>query len=274
MSRSFSLNTLKAGISRLKTKGSPDPQTLYDLVNGYVTPSGTVDSRPGCPSDARLPEGQTRGLMSYRGLKYVFSDHYVDMSALPEYRCAILTRPLVMHEGDDPPPQPTLAAIHFAEPFLGYPYVVAEWSDGAIFHYWLQGEGEALQIWQADTTYRFRAIVHPSTPNGFSYEANRIGEPGPAWAPNVERALDDVIEPTVQNGFEYVCIEAFGNPPRSGSVEPTWPTEEGAIVVEEADLTPPSTPVVTPPPTLPPDVDDRYGGGGGGFNTDHSMQVQ
>ena len=44
------LNALKAGISRLRTKGGPDPETLYDLVNGYVTQAGTVESRPGTVS--------------------------------------------------------------------------------------------------------------------------------------------------------------------------------------------------------------------------------
>ena len=252
MTRTVSLNALKAGISRLRTKGGPDPQTLYDLVDGYVTAAGTMEQRPGFRVDALLPPG-TRGLMSYRGYKYVFSDGPVDLSEFPEYRLAILTHP---DAGDAPPP---LVRIHFAQPFMLFPYVSAEWGNGDVFHYWMQGEGEET-YWTPDTTFALGAVVHPTSQTGFTYRAHRLGEPGELWAAGVERAVGDVVEPTEPNGFEYEAIEAYGTPPRSGTREPTWPAQDGAVVIEEADLAPGA-----PPSgggggvTLPPDVTDRYG---------------
>lgn len=268
MTRTVSLNALKAGISRLRTKGGPDPQTLYDLVDGYVTAAGTIEQRPGFDDDALLPEG-TVGLMSFRGFKYVFADAPIDLSGFDEYRLAILTHPRA-GEVD----APALLRIHFGEPFMRYPYVSAEWDNGDVFHYWMQGEGEET-YWQADTTYRLYAVVHPTVQTGFTYRAHRLGERGEVWAANVERAVDDVVEPTEENGFEYVAIEAYGSPPRSGATEPDWPTEEGAIVVEEADLAPgaPSGGGGGGGSTLPPDVTDRYGRGGSGGSVTINRQV-
>lgn len=253
----IALTTGRQGINRYRTKGGARTDTLYDAVNCYITVSGSARPRPGTVIHDVLPAG-TIGLMAYRGKLWVFASHFIDISAHDGFGLSVLT-----HPDPDPADPPALVRIHFAEPFLGYPYVVAEWSDGQIYHYWLQGEGDETKVWLPNTSYQLREIVHPTVANGFTYEAHRLTEPGPAWAPNVERDVNDVIEPTVENGFEYVCIEAHGNPPRSGSVEPAWPTEAGAIVIEEADASgaPPAMPPTTPPPTVPPGVRDRYGGG-------------
>lgn len=150
-----------------------------------------------------------------------------------------------------------LEKIHFAEPFMGALYVAAEFEDGAIFHYWLQ----AGDTWAASTAYKAGDVVQPTTPNGIVYKAKRYGTAYPAWAPSVRRYSDadsgyaaSVIEPTVYNDFYYTCIATAGTLPRSGTTEPTWPTEEGATVVESSDNPPdvniPATtsqPVTTPP---------------------------
>lgn len=243
------LNTLKAGISRLRTKGGADPQTLYDLVNGYVTQAGTTESRPGSVTDARGLAG-TRGLTVFEGEFYVFSDHPVEVPA--GYVCEILTHPTDA--------EATLVAIHFAKPFMGQLYVVAEWSDDPTiaYHYWLQ----PAETWQPNTVYKVGALVAPTELNGYYYRANRADEPGPAWAPNVARAVGDTVEPTTYNGFKFTVIETFGANPRSGATEPNWPTTDGAIIAEDTDGAAPTT--NEPPPAgggddLPPDIRDRYG---------------
>lgn len=250
------LTTGKQGINRYRIKGGAKPDTLYDAVNCYITVAGSARPRPGTVIDEQLPDG-TVGLMAYRGRLWVFSDHYIDMSAHPGYGMSVLT-----HPNEEGGTAPTLVRVHFAEPFLGYPYVVAEWSDGAIYHYWLQGEGDNPKVWEPNTTYELGEVIHPTTPNGWTYKANRLGPPGTPWAPRVERALNDVVEPTTPNGYEYVAVEVHGNPPRSGDVEPKWIAKDGAIVVEEADTAPniPPPPANPPPPSLPPGTDDRYGG--------------
>ena len=40
--RAIPLTTIKSGINRLRTKGGARADTLYDLLNGYVTEAGTV----------------------------------------------------------------------------------------------------------------------------------------------------------------------------------------------------------------------------------------
>lgn len=253
------LTTGSQGINRYRTKGGAKPDTLYDAVNCYVTVSGSIRPREGTIIDAQLPAG-TVGLMAYRGKLWVFSDSLIDLSAHPDYGLSILTHA-------DPGLGESLVEIHFAEPFLGYPYVVGEWSDGAIYHYWLQGEGDSPKTWEPSTFYKLGEIIHPTTPNGWTYKAHRLGDPGPAWAPEVERSVDDVVEPTTGNGFEYVVVEAHGTPPRSGSTEPDWIAEDGALVVEEADVAPgdgsPPPPSLPPISTLPPGTGDRYGPGRG-----------
>lgn len=52
--RSVALTTIKGGINRQRTKGGALEDSLYDLVNCYVTKSKTVKIRPGTPRIANL----------------------------------------------------------------------------------------------------------------------------------------------------------------------------------------------------------------------------
>ena len=159
-----------------------------------------------------------------------------------------------------------LEKIHFAEPFMGALYVIAEFSNGNVYHYWLQ-EGEQ---WQANKVYKSGDIVYPATPTGIVYRASRLGSANPAWAPNVLRYdgtegssyEPSIIEPTVYNDYYYTCIAATGASPRSGTIEPDWPTEDGATVIESADNPPDvNIPTTTTEVTNVPasNTTDRYG---------------
>lgn len=266
MTRQVVLNAAKGGINRLRTKGGAEPQNLYDLVNGYVTEDGTIVSRPGTSLHANLPEG-TKGLTAFEGVLVVYSDEPKDM---PDgYLAEVLT-----HPSDD---TLTLAQIHYANPFLGSLYVVAEWSNGDVFHYWLT----SADTWEATKAYGASAVVQPSEPNGFQYRANRIGEPGRIWAPGDEIAVGDIVEPTVFNGYKYEAVEVQGEPPRTGQTEPNWPTSPDAVIVESADV-PLSNQEQTPTPT--PGVPPRYdnpggskpsaGSGGASFGNETNQAIQ
>ena len=265
--RQFSISSAKAGMTRLRNKGGAKSDSFYMLKNCYVTADRSVVPRPGSVLDATLPAG-TKGLMMFRNKLYVFSHEYQEVTN-PKYRLLVLQHP-------DSDNVAALAEIHFAQPFLGYPYVVATFDDDpdAAYHYWLEGEGADNVAWAADTAYYIGAVVQPTVQTGYVYRAHRIGEPGIAWAPGVERDIDDVIEPTQQNGFEYVVIETYGSPARSGTVEPTWIAQDGAIVIEEADLTPATPPPSTGGPTPPPSVEDRYGRGRTGGVSPNEQQIQ
>lgn len=255
MSRIVELNALEGGITRLRTKGGANPKWLYDLENGYVLQDGSIQSRPGTTDEIILPAG-TKGLCTFDGGLVVFSNAAKTVPA--GVTCEVITHPTL--------PAQELLDIHFAGPFLGYLYVVAEFADGEVCHYWLQRR----DAWKANTSYTAGDVVEPSVRNGFAYRAHRLGNPATTWAPNVTRALTDVVEPTTANGYQYTVVDTLGSNPRSGTTEPTWPTSEGARVSEDTDLTAPATPgtgtSTTPTDTLPQDVVDRYGDGFGGLS--------
>lgn len=248
--RSQALTTVKAGITRLRDKGGASADSLYDLLNGYVTAARTIHSRPGTRIDVVLPPG-TKGLVWFQGKFVVFSHQVID----PEderVEVEVIRHPDV--------PEMPIRDIHFALPFLGYLYVVAEFADRLVRHYWLE-KGE---IWQPNHVYLPGTLVRPTKGNGMAYrvESDRAGyEP---WAPNVARALGDIVVPTVDNGFRYVVTETVGETPRSGTAEPEWPTNSGETVVEDVSNRKPygvDSQTQTPNTNVPPAVKDRYGRG-------------
>lgn len=249
--RSQALTTVKAGIQRLREKGGASAESLFDLVNGYVTAQRTVRSRPGTAHVTTLPAG-TKGLMAFAGKLVVFAIERLEVS-----------NPLIEVEVVAHPTEPRMALVEilFAEPFLGYPYVVAEFADGSTHHYWLQRR----EPWAAGTVYAPGDVVEPTTPNGFAYRARAIDtESALLWAPNVARAVADEVVPTTGGRWIHEVIAVAGDSPRSGATEPTWASVEGGITIEEADN--PADPATNPPPTtapppstgLPPTIGIRY----------------
>jgi hypothetical protein len=227
-------------------------------VNGYVDASGAIRSRPGTVQEVALPAG-TKGLMAYDDKLYVFaSDITSTGNAL--FECLVLKHPT-----DD---TQNIAKIHFAAPFLGYPYVVCEFDSGEVYHYWLEGQING-DTWTANTAYTLGQIVKPTTPNGYSYRATRLGDPKLKWAAGVERTVNDEIEATIFDGNYYKCTAAEGSPARSGTAEPTWNTDPGALTYENVDLAGPTAPGTGPTTgdfggssggggSLPPYIGERY----------------
>ena len=251
--RDFAITSAKQGVTRFRNKGGASKDSFYTLKNCYVTSDRSVVPRPGSRLDTTLPAG-TKGLMMFRGKLYVFSAEPV-VIANPKYANLVLQHP-------DAASTAGIAKIHFAQPFLGYPYVVAEFEGepDTYYHYWLQELGS----WQPNTIYRLDEFVLPLTQNGYSYAANRIGDPNPVWATGKAVVVGDILEPTTYNGYMYEILAIEGSTSVTGTVEPTWVTEEDAAVVEDVEGgggVPSAMP--NPTPTVPPSVDDRYNNQGG-----------
>jgi len=248
------LSTANAGMTRLRNKGNASPETLYDLLNGYILLSGAIKPRPGTTADITLPTN-TKGLCAHKGKLYVFS-HIPQVTSNPgKYVVATLRHPTN--------PATAIHQIHFAAAFMGYLYVVCEFADGNIWHYWL----EELDTWSSGTAFKIGDRVFPSVENGYAYQATRLGSANPAWQASIPRAVNDVIEPTVYNGFKYTCVAVTGSSPASGTFEPDWPTENGAQVIEYADGSTdaaPTTSVSDPDPNIG-SVPERYINPAGGF---------
>lgn len=245
--RTAPLTVVRGGINRQRTKGGARADDLYDLVNGYRTGVGSVKGRPGTFRQNTL-NALTRGLVYFNGTRHTFCHETVDV---PEG----YTLDVLHHPDSSEGYVIELERIHFAVPIMGALYVAAEFEDGAIYHYWLQ----EVDAWQQDTQYLHGAMVHPTVENGLVYQASRLGDPYPAWAADVPRSdgsgdgyEQSIIEPTVYNDFFYTCVLTGGTNPRSGTTEPTWPTEDGAQVVEYADG---SEPIEEAAPPEPPSTD-------------------
>ncbi|OWB46529.1 hypothetical protein [Stenotrophomonas maltophilia] len=251
--RIVTLNASKGGINRLRTKGGADPNTLYDLVNGYVDQDGVPRSRPGTKNKNTLPTGATKGLCAYDGKLIVFSHEPQTIAAsTPVVECEVLKHPNT--------PDLPIKEIHFAGPFLGYLYVVPEFVNGDVFHYWLQRG----TTWEPGKIYLPGSLVTPTAPNGIAYQLDSGTEQFQVWVRNVARALGDKVVPSTDNGYYYTVTDTFGPAPRSGATEPSWPTSPGATVFEDSDVANP-TPIAGEQSgnQLPPDVTDRYGSSGG-----------
>ena len=284
--RPLTLTTIRGGINRLRPRGGARPDVLYDLVNGYVTEVGTIKSRPGTERVATLPS-ETRGLCAFQGVLHTFCHKFV---AVPEgYKLSILQHPDpeldeygYYFDAPEENPNGVLEKIHFSEPFLGGLYVVAEFADGQVFHYWLRPGS----TWQANTVYGQDTFVEPTVPNGILYQATRLGDPLPTWQKDEPRydATDPYepqseIEPTVYNGYYYRCIDVAGPNPRSGTTEPEWPTVEGYTITERTDTGLPEETTLdnaAPPPagSTTTTTTSAPAGGGGGTKYDYNVVLK
>jgi hypothetical protein len=247
--RTLTFTAQKGGINRQRVKGGARADVLYDLVNGYVTGSQTVVQRDGTIRDAIL-NSRTRGLAAFEGVLHTFSyqlEPYTPIGYLAN---------VLAHPTDD---AATLEKIHFAQPFMGALYVVAEWSDGGVFHYWLGSSGE----WEAAHVYKDGDVVVPTTENGLLYKAtpNNPAAPTQTWQPLTNYVVGDKVLPTTYNGYYFQVTATQGDVSISGVSEPTWNATEGAETTESADGTsaPSATSSPDATPQVPPDVQDRYG---------------
>lgn len=212
------LTQLKQGINRLRTKGGANPESLYDLLNGYVTTSGTVVSRGGTSVLTVLP-ANTKGMCVYESKLHVF---HASSNAGTNSNVTVTILPHPENLAFQ------LKEIHFAQPYLKYIYVVAEYTNNDVFHFWIKN----AKTWTANTVYKEGELVSPTTLNGYSYKAKRINTASPVWEAKILRAINDVIEPTTHSGYKHTVTAVTGTNPASGLTEPTFAVTDGGITIE------------------------------------------
>lgn len=217
--RQVTLSAVKAGMTRLRDKGGASPDSLYELTNGYVDASRSPRSRHGTRMVYTLPPG-TKGITPFQGKLHVFATQPITV-ANDLFVVNILKHPDASYAGG-------LKQIHFAKPFLGFLYVVAEFGDGSVWHYYLHGKSP----WAANTQYQPDDVVTPTVANGFLYQATALNQPA-TWAASTQYNVGDVVVPTTANGWKYTLVDADGTNPSSSTTEPTWPTSNGAQVNED-----------------------------------------
>ncbi len=256
--RAVALTTANGGINRDRIKGGANPDNLYDLINGYVEQDGSITGRPGSTWVHTLSTN-TKGLCAYQGKLWAFS-HLTITPSDPNFKVATITDP------DNP--SSAIKTIHFAAPYLGYLYVVAEFMSGNTLHYWLY----VTDTWAPKTRYDLGATIQPTVDNGYYYRAHRATDPYPVWEAGVARqdatpGPASIVEPTTFNGFAYTCQSTTGTSPRSGDTEPVWPAFAYGNVTEYSDLVTPAgttetgdtTPTEGGSQPAPTPIRERYG---------------
>ena len=253
--RPFPLTTLQGGINRLSVKGSASANRLYDLVNAYITNDGTVSPREGTARYATL-DTNTVGLMCVDGVFNIFGGTFTTSTAtVPTgWQLNLLINPV------NASATPTI--IWFAKPFMGFPFVTAQFSDGSVFDYWLQSNG----AWTSETVYSTGNIVTPDVPNGLAYLAVRDFPQQPLWTANTLITSGSYVEPNEYTGYAYQAIAVAGTSPHTGASEPVWPTVSAGQLQEFGDFdtsqsdagTTQATTTASVPP-LGTNITDRYG---------------
>lgn len=253
--RPYPITVLKGGINRLRVKGGASANSLYDLQNGYITNDGSVVPREGTVRVASL-DSSTVGLAAANGQFNVFSSQY---SATPLPAGYVLN---VLSDPNNTTASPV--KIWFAKPFMGFEYVVAEFNNGDVFHYWLQNDG----TWTSSTTYTSASIVLPPVVNGIAYQGLRDFPAQPLWVSETIITSGSYVEPTTPTGFAYQAVATTGTPVHTGAVEPVWPTVAGGIVQEfgdfdvstsDAGTTQKSNSQISTASPLGTNITDRYG---------------
>jgi hypothetical protein len=236
--RAVVLNTSAAGMTRLRGKGGASPETLYEATNCYVNASRAIQQRPAMQYYTIFPS-TSRGMTVFNGVMYTFTAHAVSNPGSATVK--VLIHPTPGFTGE-------LYRIHFAQPFMGLLYVVAEFDDHVIAHYWLQEPA----TWQPLTIYNVNDLVQPTVPNGFYYKAV-INNPPPAWQPNTLYKLGDEVQPTTYTGYSFLATNLLPQSPTTSSgTEPTWVNIPGALVLESSSG--PASNVGTTAPPTPPDT--------------------
>lgn len=247
MARVFPLAQQVDGINLMRSKGGASPNALFDLKNGWVTSQRTIKARGGSVKALAFPAG-TKGCAAFEGKFHVFA-HAAVAGAVP----ANVVVNILKHPSST---TATLTKVHRAFAFLGRLYVVAEFSDGLVRHYWI----EAPAAWTTGTAYSFGAAVQPSVATGFYYEIKTASTVS-AWQANTEVTVGAMKQPRVANGMKYTATAVTGTAPiRTSNTEPAWPTVAGATVVERRYVT--QDQLV--PGTETPEGGTSGGGAGGG----------
>jgi hypothetical protein len=249
--RPYPLTVLNGGINRLRIKGGASASNLYDLTNAYITNSGAIVPREGTINFKTL-DSSTIGLAAANGTFNIFST-LSTTSIAAGFTLNVLQDPTN--------PSATLQKIWFAKPFMGFEYVVAQFSDGLTFHYWLQNSG----TWTTGADYTTASIVLPIVLNGLAYQAVRHFPIQPLWTPDTVITSASYVEPNTPTGFAYQAIAVAGSPAHTGAIEPIWPVVAGGIVQEFGDFDVSSTDAgttqspYTTGASLSPTITDRYG---------------
>lgn len=148
----LSVSDFKRGMSRVRPQVVGQPGELWNAKNCVLSRGGDIESQKKFVGEFTLPAG-TFGLASNKGQPIVFGTGTtpVGMPSAVSYKQLTYTGAA------------TLSKVHDAKPFAGKLYVIAEFDDGDIRHFY---DGAEVAEWQAradalwDYTTVARVLAH------------------------------------------------------------------------------------------------------------------
>jgi hypothetical protein len=158
----------KLGMDVTNPRAVGVPGSLWLLVNAHITRGGRIQSRKKFVSKYSLPVG-TYGLHGIADTRYVFGS-----GADPGVPSGVTYQRLQHPDG-----MTQMARVLQTESVDAKPYVVAEYADGAVYHFydgsivsdWFAGLVRADQVSLDNVAEQLRALIDAST----SYSATRSG---------------------------------------------------------------------------------------------------
>lgn len=144
----LSVSDFKYGMDRRRPRIAGLPGTLWVLKNAVITRGGDIERVKKWVAEYELPAG-TFGLAGLKGLPYVFGKGAAPGAMPPDISYLQLT-----YGGAE-----TLVKVHDAKPFDGKMYVITEWSDGNIRHFYNGTEITTEWTTIADARFSYNAVA-------------------------------------------------------------------------------------------------------------------
>ena len=116
----------KLGLDRRRKRIAGAPGTLWDIKNAHISRGGDIERAKKFVSQFALPAGVTKGLAQVRGQLYVFGDGSTP-GGMPAG---------VQYQRLNPADGSTLTRVLDAKAFSGNLFVIAEFSNGQIRHFY------------------------------------------------------------------------------------------------------------------------------------------
>mgnify|MGYP006935478780 CR=1 FL=1 len=134
------IHDFRGGVDRRRDRSNGTPGTLWVVSNGHLTKGGEIEKRKKFVRKYDLYAGHTFGMKAAGSTLYVFG--YEDQSTFPVG--AIPTGVTYMRLVHPTTPSTPIAKILDAIAFLGQVYVIVQFADTSIHHYWA---GSRVAAW-------------------------------------------------------------------------------------------------------------------------------
>jgi hypothetical protein len=144
----LSVADFKYGMDRRRPRVAGLPGTLWTLKNAVITRGGDIERIKKWVAEYTLPAG-TFGLAGIKGRPYVFGKGTAPVGIPPDVQYLALT-----FGGGA-----TLIKVHDAKPFDGKMYVITEWSDGVIRHFYNGVEITTEWTTRADAKFSYSTVA-------------------------------------------------------------------------------------------------------------------